>query len=237
LYAQEESYLKQAQTLATSLDDKGGLAGVLLHLGKVATHWGDYEQTEAYLQEGLDLARQLKDSERLAALLQSLGALAGSRGDYEQAEVYLQEGLDLARQLRHREYITGLLVNLGALASDLGNDEQAEVYLQEGVDLARQLGFRLLIAAILDSRGELHLKRSELGTASKDFHEALEVVLQESQDLRADALFGLARIEEALGNYTEARRQGEISLKTFEKIDHKKAPGVGKWLSTLPLSW
>ncbi len=41
------------------------------------------------------------------------------------------------------------------------------------MDLARQLGFRLLIAAILDSRSELHLKRSELGTASKDFHVTL----------------------------------------------------------------
>lgn len=121
------------------------------------------------------------------------------------------------------------------MAGNRGDYAQAQASYQEGLELARQIGHRLLIATTLYKRGELHLKMSKRDSASKDFREALETAPQDSQDLRADIQFGLAQIEAALSNYKEARRQGEVSLATFEKIGHKKTSEVREWLATLPL--
>lgn len=107
--------------------------------------------------------------------------------------------------------------------------------MQEGLELARQIDSRLIIARTLCQRGELHFKTSQLNAAFKDFHEALNIGPKESQEVTAEAQFGLAQVEATLSNHNEALLFGQMSLSIFEKIGHKKTSEVRQWLAALPL--
>jgi len=164
--------------------------------------------------------------------------MAVEHGDYVQAEQYLREGVSLAQHLENRNYLTFLLAHLGGALGGQGNYEEANVSFQESLDLARSRVSPWHISTTLVEWGEVHLQFRQLNAADAAFQEVLIYGSSEGgdQELRARALYGLARVAALRGNVTEAARLGQESAMQFEQIGHYKARGVRAWLLSLPTS-
>ncbi len=230
-YVQAEMYLQEGLTLARQNGDRETESLLLLNLGQLTSERGNIEQAERYLQDSLVLARQIGHYEAISLLLTNLGALAGDQTNYMLAEQYLQEGLALARRIGYRERIGLLLTNLGWIATEQGNYAQAEIYFQESLVVANQIGNLWLICGTLKFLGDLQVLQKQYEAAEATFHRVLAIAAEGNQRMKGEALFGLAGIAAAQGNFSEARKLGESSLAVFETI------GQGGILTGLERGW
>src|SRR6266487_2313907 len=195
---------------------------------------GAYSQAETQLKLAEQAARSLNDKSGLTTILLNLGKIAEKRGDYFQAEAYYEQGLTVAREIEHSERISLLLANLGEVAIHHAKYEQAVAYLREGLDFARQVGHRSLVCYLLINWGKLHFRQQQFDSASAAFEEALQLAQGVNQELVASALYSLARVAFARGNFGEACRQGQESLNIFAASGHERADKVRQWLAELP---
>jgi tetratricopeptide (TPR) repeat protein len=232
-YAQSETFLQDGLELARQVGDRERICSLLINLGATAGEQGHHKQAESYFLEGLELARQIGHREWISALLSNLGDASGELGNFAQAEVYFQEGLTLARQMGHREWICALLINMGSTLRKQGNYRQAEDYFQESLALARQLGRTDMISHALYEYGNLCLNQRQIENAEASFREMLTTVSEGDDDLLALANYGLARTAAAKGNLLEARKLGEMSVTTLERMGHRNANEVREWLDTI----
>ncbi len=233
-YVQAEMYLQEGLTLAQQSGDRETESLLLLNLGQLASERGDAAQAGIYLQDSLVLARQLGHHEAISLLLTNLGVHAGDQADYMLAEKYLQEGLALARQMGYRERIGLLLTNLGWIETEQKNYAQGERYFQESLVLANQIGNQWLLCGTLKFLGDLQVLQKQYEAAQATFHQVLEIASAGNQRMKGEALFGLAEIAAAQGNYAGARNLGEASLAVFESMGQGLTNTVRKWLDDLP---
>jgi tetratricopeptide (TPR) repeat protein len=237
-YQEAEQYYLEGLSLARPLGHREHLSMLLNNVGVMTAHRGELKQASAYFQEGLAFARQIGLRGQVCLLLANLGEIGVEHGDYVEAEQYLREGVSLAQQLENRNYLTFLLAHLGGALGGQGNYEQANASFQESLDLARSQGLPWHISTTLAEWGEVHIKFRQLNAADAAFQEVLICGRDDGgdQELRAKALFGLARVAALRSDVTEAARLGQESGKQFEKIGHYKAREVREWLLSLPAS-
>lgn len=231
-----ETYTLQGLTLARQIGDRARIVSLLQNIGGLYFERGDFAQAETYLQEGLMLARQVHYEERTGSILRNLGEIMLNSGDYARAERYLQEALALAHELKHANLISTILMLLGQLAAACGDFHQAEVSMQEGLALSRQIRTGYLICDNLFIWGEFCLLRQQIDEAASAFQEMLDIQPEEDMLLLAQARYGLAQVAAAQGNNSEARRLGEMSLASFEKMGYRSAHEVKQWLDGLAIS-
>jgi tetratricopeptide (TPR) repeat protein/transcriptional regulator with XRE-family HTH domain len=223
LYAQAESSLKQAQQIATALQDHAALATTLYYLGKLAQDRGDYAQAEAHLQEGLALARQSASIRQISLLLRALGSVLAYRMDYPQGEAALQEGLTLARQNGDDQLTSAILIILGAMTGDQGNYAQAEAYLQEGLTLSQRVGDRDQIAKLLLNLGTIAMLQGNFLLCKANWQKALEVSRQIGyREGIAALLSNLGAVELEQGNYAQAEGYMQEGLIVARQLENPK---------------
>ncbi|HEU5229236.1 MAG TPA: tetratricopeptide repeat protein [Ktedonobacteraceae bacterium] len=232
-YAQAEVYLQEGLSLARQIGDREQICVLLMNLGTTTGAQGNHRLAETYFLEGLALVRLIGHREQTCVLLLNLGGVADAQGDYPKAEKYFQEALVLARQIEQRQWISAILISLGLMTRKQNNYAQAELYFQEGLSLARQIGSPHIIANALYEYGILHLDQNQPEVAEAVFQEMLAIIPEGGQDLIALAQYGLARVAAAQGDIGEARKLGEASVLTLEKIGHRDAREVRGWLDIL----
>ena len=232
-FVQAESYYQEGLALARQVGDREQITKLLVNLASIAAQRGNTSELEAYSQQALQVARQIGYREAVSIILGNLGAIATEQRRYIQAREYLQEALEIARQVGQCESVVIHLANLGGLATEQDNYVEARVYLQEALAIARQLGRPWLLGGVLYHWAELNLKQQDLATAAQAFREVLEIASGGSQENAALALYGLARVAAARGDYVEVSQKGQESLATFEAIGGRQSAEVRKWLDAL----
>jgi tetratricopeptide (TPR) repeat protein/transcriptional regulator with XRE-family HTH domain len=204
-YAQAEAYSKEGIQLAWQVGYQEQLCFHLNTLGLIAVEHKIYTQAEAYYLEALAQARRIGHRAHICMFLTNLGKLSKLRGDYTQAERYLQEGVELAKQMGLRHPLATLLLHLGYV---IGQQEagyyRANTCFQECFELVQQLGEPRLIHTMYLFWGEIHLKYRHLEAATSAFDEVLKSISDTGQEssLKAQALYGMARIAELRGAIT-----------------------------------
>jgi tetratricopeptide (TPR) repeat protein len=237
-YVLADAYYKEGLALARELGHGGIISNFLRGLGVQAYMRGDFARAEVFYEEGLALI-QVEDEaiagiKSSGSMLWGLGVVAHEQGDDAQAESYYQEALWLAREEGNQERIIILLRSLAGLAVDQGNYRQAENYYQEALALARQIGRRWQIGRVLSEWGEAQWRQGMNEAAAASFHELFQLArLMQSQELVANALYGLARVTAGQGNPSLARERGQASLDAFISIGHYKVYEVQQWLVEL----
>jgi tetratricopeptide (TPR) repeat protein len=226
-YAQEETFLREALTLARQIEHQERLCACLARLGYLYCLQGDYAQAQVYLLEGLEIARQIQDQDRLSSLLVGLGIVAYEQGNYPQAESYLQEALVLARQIHHQERVSAVLINLGGIVYEQGQWIQAENYFQEALTLARQMGQREHISTLLLNLGEVVQRQGRLAQAEAYCQEGLLLARQSQRRVVMLLLLTtLATIATKEGNYAQAETYLHEGLSAAPQIGNPKATSV-----------
>ena len=235
-YQEAEQYYLEGLSLARPLGHREHLSMLLNNVGVMTVHRGDLTQAVAYYQEGLELARQVGLIAQMCLLLSNLGEVTVEQGNYAQAEQYVREGISLAQQSENHNYLTSLLAHLGSILGEQGKYAEANASFQESLDLARSQGSLWHIGSTLAEWGEVYLKFQQLHDAATTFQDLLTSEDQDRGDpeLRARALYGLARVAALRGDVAEAAQLGLKSALQFEKIGYYKAREVRDWLLSLP---
>ena len=230
LYDLAELHLTRAEQAARSLGDLVGLTEMLLRLGLIARHRGDYARAKALYEEGLTLVHGTQNPELISALLQGLGALAGHQGDYEKEEEYYQQGLSITRELGLQKNTCDLLVNLGTVALDRGDYEQSEKYSNEGLDLAIEIGDTELEIDLLINLGASTATRGKFSKAETYLNKAL--VKARNLNFRERiiyALWNLAGVESGLENPTQTILYLKEALEIARETGHRTLMSTMLW--------
>ncbi|BCL83049.1 tetratricopeptide repeat protein [Ktedonobacteria bacterium brp13] len=226
--------MREVLALARQVGDREQECVILSNIGALVGERGDHAQAEELFDEALQLARQIGHREQTCVLLLNLGNLSKEHNNYEQAKNYFDEGLQLARQIRYPEWISVLLCDLGSIFLMQDDAEQAEHYLNESLLVARQVGRPHILCNVMQQYGYFYLAQQQYQQAEAYFREMLQEVPDGDQLWYAFAHYGLGQVAEALDNYSEAYRLGEIALQNLVMLDHGHARAVRSWLEDLP---
>ncbi len=233
-YAQGEAFSLEGLKAAREAGDWETVCALLQNLGVKAERYGQYARAEELYAEGLKVAGERGYRQRTSALLMNAGMLALRRKRYPEADALHQESLVQARVISDRKRISAVLQNMGLIAAAQGRFGEAEERLRESLEMARALRHRWLVSETLCAWGEVLLQQRREDEAQPRFEEALAIADElQGAELRAQALYGLARIGQARGDLVCARRLGEESLRTYENMGHERGREVAQWVAGL----
>jgi class 3 adenylate cyclase/tetratricopeptide (TPR) repeat protein len=165
-------YLREADTLATALNDRHRRAWVATYTGTQVWHLGDRERAVEFGQRGLDLAQGLEDVALSVQASSRLGWIYYPLGAYERAIDLLTQSLAPLRgalsgqrlgmpglpSVISRMYLTWALAELGKFV-----DAAAEA--EEGLRIAEHVGEPVGRVAAYIALGSLRRGKGDLGEA------------------------------------------------------------------------
>jgi tetratricopeptide (TPR) repeat protein len=131
-----ESWLRQGEALARSLDVPAVLWQALFQRGLVAEWEGDDERAVPLYEAALAVARGSNDAQAAGVALYALSNAAYRRGDFETAERLGEEALVAVRTVGDEFVLSLALSNIGQVALARGDAPCALVAYQEALDLA-----------------------------------------------------------------------------------------------------
>ncbi len=181
---------------------------------------GQYEESERWDQKSLALSRKVGDPRNEASALGHLGRTALALGRYGQARHFFLEGLEIARALENKTLIISALHRLGQTALATGDLETAVSYFQDCVTRAKEWGKPYEIANSLISLGGATAVRQEFERAMALYQESMPYV-QSSRSMQVERLWGLGQIASGTGEYVEAQRLHEESLRICQENNYR----------------
>jgi len=221
-YKPATEWLASAKETRIKLDDRIGLAQVVIEIGILLNRRGEYAQAHESLKEGLALAREAGDKLNTALALNNMAHIAHQRGDYPTAKILYEESLALSREMGDKQNIAGLLDNLGVMAMDQGDYLAARALHEESLALRREMGFKAGIAASLNNPGNVAMAQGDYRAARALYEESLELLREMGNKWGiAVTLNNLGGVALAQGDFAAARKLQEENLTLSEEIEDK----------------
>ena len=153
-FQQMPAYFEESLAIFRELEDKPGIADILMQFGWAAMRAGTYDQAAPLLDECLQLFREQGASVQLANALGGSGELAIRQGALTRATKLLEESLVLRRELGDLWGIAGALGSLGWVALLQRDFNQMKKLLEESLAIRLDLGERGGLAWCLEKLGE-----------------------------------------------------------------------------------
>jgi DNA-binding CsgD family transcriptional regulator/tetratricopeptide (TPR) repeat protein len=160
-YESANELFQEALGIYRALNEKRGIADLLMQLGWAAMRAGDYEQANVLLNDCLPLFRELNESEMLAQVQAGLGELALRQGEMDTAKNFLNESLEICRSQGDRR---GTAIALGSLAWAAQFDHdfmRMRNLMEESLTLRMEIGDPGGIAWCLEKLAEASFMKAE----------------------------------------------------------------------------
>ncbi|MEJ7765988.1 MAG: tetratricopeptide repeat protein, partial [Acidimicrobiales bacterium] len=197
--------LQRAVVSARTSNDMWCLGHALGLIGLTQGELGDVAAARSALVECVSVARKASEVQGLRLGLTVLGDLLIMLDDLREAKEPLEEALGIARRLEEPSAIASALCSLGGVAMRQRRFKRAEEHFDEALVLARRLSSPELCCHVLSELSQLAHLIGDLGSARRRFEELIQLAPRTGQST-AFALAGLARVERAEGNVSEASR-------------------------------
>jgi predicted ATPase/DNA-binding XRE family transcriptional regulator len=173
-----ETWLRQGEALARSLNIPTLLCAALFELGQAIEYAGDVARAVPLYTSALTVAGELSDAQPVSVVLWALSEAAYGRGDLETAGRLSEETIALLRAGGEEFMLSLCLVTTGEVA--LGRDDvaRATVAYQEALELALGIDMQWAIAgalagcAALAAARDHHVAAAELLGAAATIREA-----------------------------------------------------------------
>lgn len=234
-YQKAEVYYEKGLQVAYKKDQEHRVLHLLINLGSLIHKQGKQQDSSKLLQDALALSQKLNHVNELSASLYHLGLVAQSADDYKQAAQFFRQGLSIAEKHGLKNRVSLLLASLGEILSLEGENRQAKTYMMASLVLAREASYKNHISDILNKWGNFQLRAGQVDSASEAFNESLELATTgEAQELKALALYGLARVAYKKEEVVEAYEMGQRSYTILQAMGHMKAEEIYIWLTALP---
>ena len=230
-----EKQLLEGFEIAYQIEDWKRCSDVLSTLASLENRRKNHRAAERYQKRALKVARKTEDYQTISTMLAQLGGVEIDLGKYSDALEHLREGLEVAKKTENSESIIRATRNLAELKKVTGDYAEAAKLYTQAQDIASSIVDYWLKIEILVDLGEVQLLRRELDQAHDLFSDALlEAQEQDAGEYVAEALFGLGRIQEARGAYSEARKLYKQSYEMFMTLGNPKADEVKSRMDALP---
>ncbi|MGZ4954032.1 MAG: tetratricopeptide repeat protein [Methylobacter sp.] len=245
LYDEAERCLNESREIEDGSRDIERMGVTQENLGILESKRGNFLLAIKYFENGLDCA-QKGVRERICATKTFLGDIyqnlatmekdPQTKQDYiSHAEECFQEAKGLANALRNPERKANVYKHYGIFLDRLGKHQEAEDYLKRALSEALIIGYQWLISSIYNALGNHYLARQLLPAANKQFHDALTIADKiDSRDMKAAALYGLARCPRTVVESRKQRENAEKSGLLYKEMGHYKLVDVDNWLSSCP---
>ncbi len=205
--------LQESLVLYRQLEDKKGIARVLLTLGSITS---DFEQATALQEQSLALCQELGDKYDTSITLRFLGQTARRHGYYERAMMLYEQSLEVAREIGVKGQIAFALQGMGYAAFEQLDYGRAALLLEESLTLARELGGQSSTPWRLNSLGAMAHFRGDYERAAALYSESL-AIHRELGDKR-----GIAMLLHNLGHVALRQGDGRQAVTFFEE-------GLAQW--------
>jgi DNA-binding CsgD family transcriptional regulator/tetratricopeptide (TPR) repeat protein len=223
-YERAQELVEDSLAFSREVDDKFGIADVLIELGAVSAFLGDHERAREYTEEGIALCRELGYGLQLANLLGNLGLMSLLEGDYERGVALNEEAAALSRERGYKGGIAFSLDMQGWVALLQGDHERARISYRESLTLCKELGDKMVAVGSLDglaciSAAEGASERAaRLFGAARVLGEAVGPLTPEEVALRAP-YFVMARSQLDEASWRAAWAQGR-AMSMDQAIDY-----------------
>jgi len=197
----------------------------LTNMADVCYQLGLYSLAVYYFEKALKIYEK---QDALASTISVLYALALSiyrqkennpaHFTREQPEALLTTALELSRQVRNETLEARILNNLGYISIN-NNLDRSEQYLNLSLAKGLKLKDKEVISSALNNLATINLKRKKVPQAIRLYEQALETAreINNWEEVWEDYA-GLAECHEQLGNFSQAFKNYQQALATFEKI-------------------
>ncbi|HEV2053828.1 MAG TPA: adenylate/guanylate cyclase domain-containing protein [Methylomirabilota bacterium] len=173
-------YLREAETLAATLDDQRRMGWVSAYLGQYYTWLGEPERAAEAGHRALSIGGAGGDFGLQVVANVFLGLLAYTSGDYQGAKEHLRWNVDALTgdRVRERFGLSGLPAvlsrNILAFgAAELGEFTEAAAYADEGLRIAESVGLPYSLIAALQAQADPHLAKGDADRALPPLERAL----------------------------------------------------------------
>ena len=157
-------------------------------------------------------------------------------GEMDAARKLLRETIAETRTLSLPALLFELLGFEHELELAAGDLARAEQSARETIALAQKFPKSSgAVASAWMTVGEVSLERGELADARADFDKALDAIQEDEKAKRGWPLFGLARVDAASGDVSQARARAREALTLLDSLDHPDpdhtADRIREWLA------
>jgi non-specific serine/threonine protein kinase len=194
------------------LEDRGGIATLLLNLGYLAWGQWDWSTARALTEESLAIRRELGDRRMIADALTLLAGILRQGIDLPAARALADENMALCRELDDPVRLAQGLDHLACVALDQGDIHAACALFGECLAVARALGDKVRIGWATLGLGGALLPQGDFPAA--------RVVLEESLSLwrGLDHKEGLIQTLWALGQTVRAQEDSAAAYALFQEM-------------------
>lgn len=223
MYAEAQTYLKQASTLVSIDQDAKVYAEILTNQAHILHRLGNTAEAEFCYHKVLAVSRPESEHTLTCAALLGLGALLHRKGEFAQAKPIYEEGFALAQKGHDNDRMAAFLTNLGLLMADQGECVQAELYYRQALPLAHTSGNRQRVVTLLQNIGVLKNDQGNYKQAQLHFEEGLQLAqMLDDPELQSRLLGNLGMAYLHQNKTQQARQQFEYGLNLARQIGHQQ---------------
>ena len=235
-WEEAEDIDRQAERLASRLDDAPGQAQAQRALGWLLRKQGEYAEAETWLTRARDSYHGVADKAGVSHVWADIGEIYRLQGKYDEARFNYEESLSLADNIveprSRQETRAHALKGAGTVATWQGDYTTARELNQESLAIRRELGDTPGVATLLNNLGIIARFQRDLESARQMNEESL-TLFREMGDRWAvgQLLNNQACVASDQGEYAEARGLLQESLAIRRQLGDKA--GLALSLNTL----
>jgi diguanylate cyclase (GGDEF)-like protein len=217
-----EELAGEAVALATSLNDKSGLAHAYLARGYARYKLSHWNTAQEDAEAARALFETLNDPAQLLETLNVLGIIYGETGKLEKALETFLSNYKLCNEIAKPDRASIALNNAALVYNMLGDYGSALEHYSKALELCQTLGYREGIGRAIKNIGATHLEMKHYHEALEYFHQALgfKEVTDEPQ-LHSYTLVDIGRCHKALGNKDSALSYVSRGLQLAELVENR----------------
>src|SRR5215472_7668745 len=224
--------LNLAKEVAEEVDDKPGMASVLVTIASVQSSIGDYRAAGINLEKSLEIRKSLENPAGGRVALGNLYAIANtlySQRRYSEAKEYYEKTLRIADETGEKWLHASALYGLGNIEYVQGNYDVAIKLYETALKANEALGNKSNVALCLEVIGNIRNAQTDYAGALASYERALQI--KEGfggKRTTADLLVSMGNIYSAEGDYERASAKYDEALKINN--ENKDKVGLAKAL-------
>ena len=228
---QAQAFYEASLALFRDLQDRRGLAYVLVDFGLLLSHLpGSMAHARALLEESQCLFRDLQDKRGLGWACFGLGRLASAQGKDAEARPQLEVGLALLREVGDEQAMAWCLHTLGNVALEQGDEATARGLQEERLAIEQGLNHKQGVGASPLALGGIAVLQGDEARAVTLLEESLALCREiGDRELSALAAVRLGNLTHLRGDEQRAVALYRESLQLLRELDNQIVLGI--WLA------
>lgn len=222
-WAEAETQLRTALTLAVTLADQPAQATLLRAIGSLLSSRSDQQGALMWLEQARQLWVALAEPGELSTTLNEIGLAYHQLGEYAQATAVLKQSYQLAEMENDAERMATAQHTLGRVAQDQGDYGAVQTHFSEALALFRAAGNKPKLAAALNNLGNLARMQGRYPAAAALYAECLTIrqAIGDKHGL-ASTLNNLGILAQNREDYAQATRLYAESMQLRQELGDRQ---------------